>query len=356
MASYGDRESILRLAQPDVEFVAFMHHLLENLPKEGFPDMSNPDTARFFRQMEDKGRRDALPSLPVDESTMLIPMRDEYMNEVRIFKPKSISTSTARPLVVLVYGGGFITGDNNSATPFALPIATTLDAVVVNISYRMTPEYKFPTQANDVWDTLKWLAENASALGADTSAGFVLGGESAGGNVAAVGAIRAMKEALAAPLTGLWLSVPWLLNECPKGYEDIYLAREQNKDAPLINDDLLKMVTGMWHPDFASSDFSPFNSPNVVDGNHPPTYIQVCGMDPLRDDGLVYERVLSVRGVSTKVDVYPGVPHAHWAMSPYIKSSQKSMLDGIVGVGWLLGKDAPIAEIKESLGKLAADI
>lgn len=319
--------------------------------------MSDSKTARFYRKLADKARRDLLGSVPVDVSTIPIPMPDGHENEARIFKRQSDSIC-GKPLVVLVYGGGFITGDNNSATPFALPIANACDAVVVSISYRSTPEFKFPTQGNDVWDTVQWLAANATSLGADPSVGFILGGESAGGNVAAVAAVKAVHTSMSPPLTGLWLSVPWLLDAktTPRGYENVCLSREQNANTPLSTNDLIKMVEKMWCPDYSSPEFSPFNSLELVDSKHPSTYIQVCGMDPMRDDGLIYESLLSERGVKTKVDVYPGVPHAHWAMLPNLKSSQKSMVDAVIGVGWLLGKTAPMKEIKEALGGLASGV
>ncbi|KAL1301978.1 hypothetical protein AAFC00_002432 [Neodothiora populina] len=280
-------------------------------------------------------------------------MRDGFENEARIFKPQAAQQSAGRPLVVLVYGGGFITGDNNSPTPYAKPIAHLYDAIVVSISYRMTPEFKFPVQAHDVWDNLQWIAKNASRIGADPSAGFVLGGESAGGNVAAVAAAMAQTDRLELPLTGLWLSVPWLLNEAPKGYEEFYQAREQNANAAMINNEVLSMVKRMWCPDFASKNFSPFNNLDVIDDEHPTTYIQVCGLDPLRDDGLIYGRVLDERGVKTKFDLYPGVPHAHWAMFPSIEASKKGMVDAVINIGWLLGKQVEREDIHESLGKLA---
>lgn len=74
-------------------------------------------------------------------------------------------------------------------------------------------------------------------------------------------------------------------------------------------------------------------------GDLPPQYFQICGMDVLRDEALIYERVLREEcGVKTKVDVYPGLPHGWWGMFPQLRVSQKFAREADAGVGWLLGQ------------------
>jgi acetyl esterase/lipase len=69
----------------------------------------------------------------------------------------------------------------------------------------------------------------------------------------------------------------------------------------------------------------------------PPSYLQVCGADPLRDEALIYERVLrEEEGLATKVDVYPGLPHGFWSVFPTIESSKKFVEESVKGVQWLL--------------------
>lgn len=119
------------------------------------------------------------PAAPhVEESFQSITMRDGFESQIKVHKPTSKSGG---PLIVLVFGGGFVVGDNQQLTPYGRGFARAFDAVVVTTSYRLAPEHKFPTAPHDTEDTLLWIAKNAESLGADPSKGFILGGVSAGG-------------------------------------------------------------------------------------------------------------------------------------------------------------------------------
>jgi len=230
-------------------------------------------------------------------------------------------------------------------------VARIYGATAVTLSYRHAPEDKFPAAPNDTWDSVKWLAENASSIGADPSAGFILGGISAGGNLTAVVAQKALDEKLSPPLTGLWVCIPVLLNEqtVPEKYKHRWFSRKQNENSPIFNGAAIEAVDKYLGADESSPDWSPFNLKHAFAGT-PPTYIQVCGMDPLRDDGLIYEQMLRDHGVKTKLDVYPGLVHAHWSYLPQLEVSKKTVADTIVNFGWLLNIKPPsVDQIKASV-------
>lgn len=72
-------------------------------------------------------------------------------------------------------------------------------------------------------------------------------------------------------------------------------------------------------------------------GGLPPVYMQVCGMDPFRDEELIFERLLRTKhNIKTKVDVYPGLPHAFWTLFPKFPGAAKAAADAVDGMSWLL--------------------
>ena len=107
-----------------------------------------------------------------------IKLRDGFESKIKIHRPAGKSGG---PLLVLIYGGGFVVGDYQQLTPYGRGFARAFGATVVTISYRLAPEHKFPAAPHDVEDSLIWIAKNAQSLGADPAKGFVLGGISAGG-------------------------------------------------------------------------------------------------------------------------------------------------------------------------------
>ncbi len=242
------------------------------------------------------------PPPEIGESFIKIPMRDGFDSELKVFKPTHPPPASS-PLVILVFGGGFVTGSNVQMTGISRALCKIFRATVVNISYRLAPEHKFPTGVNDAWDSVQWVAANAPSLGADPSKGFVLGGVSAGGNISAVIAQKSLDEGMSPPLTGVWLSVPLLFpskESVPEKYRDQWFSREQNKDAPGLDQDALTAIEQHLEADKKSEWYSPYNAKTPHKGL-PPTYLQADGLDPLRDDVLVHEQVLREHGVQTKI-------------------------------------------------------
>jgi len=292
------------------------------------------------------------PAHDISESELQIPMRDGHSSTIKIRKPVS-PPKTGSPLIVIAFGGGWIAEDRHQMAQEARALVRLFDAVVVNISYRLAPEHKFPIGQQDAWNTLVWLAAHAGEIGADPTQGFVVGGTSAGAAAAAVCARQAQVEPLAYPLTGQWLNVPSLMDESqvPEKWKHLYLSMQHNKDAlvlPVSDLEIMAKQTG-W--DMALPWRSPLSSTHSFTGL-PKTYFQVDGMDCLRDDGLLYEELLKEGGVETKLDFYAGCPHAHTTFLPGTEVARKCLVDLVRGFGWMLGQDVSGEAAVRALGLL----
>lgn len=279
---------------------------------------------------------DAPPGVSIIE--VQYPRRDGTFGRAKVIQPTTMPEKGS-PLVMMIHGGGFCLGSPEGEEQTCRNLALALGATCIAVAYRLGPRYPFPYAPNDCWDALTWCAANAASWNADPALGFVVGGSSAGANLAAVLAHRARDESLSPPLTGQYLAIPLL---CPKGkmpekYRPYWLSHEQNEHAPILPSAAIDMFMGGYKPDDDDTvDFAIFNHPKGH-GGLPPTYFQIDGLDPLRDDGLVYERVLREEcGLKTKMDVYPGLPHGHWSFFPTLKASIKARKDQVDGLGWLL--------------------
>lgn len=201
----------------------------------------------------------------VKEEDITVPARDGHPIPVRIYKPTP-PPAGGSPLVVVYHGGGFALGGLENEELNCRNFAQKLECTCVNVDYRLAPEHPFPTAAEDCWDVTKWVrlceflaksctklifyqaAANASKLGADPSKGFIVGGASAGGNLAAVISHLARDEKLSPPITGVSLLIPALidhtLKEFPGEYKHEIISYEQNANAPILGMASIEMFMG----------------------------------------------------------------------------------------------------------------
>ncbi|KAL5344108.1 Alpha/Beta hydrolase protein [Aspergillus crustosus] len=357
MGDYGSSDPVkgqlFSLDQADPEFAAAFADSQQ--ASGGFFTSAPLGELRIQHTALEKQSYEITSTLGTKESVGKIRMRDGYDSEIRIFRPSSLPDNGG-PLIVLIFGGGYLVGTNMQLVPFARSLSALYNATAITVSYRLAPEYPFPTAPEDIWDSLKWIAQHATLLGADPSKGFILGGVSAGGHLTTLTAQRAVKEKLSPPLTGIWASVPvttLTADSLPEKYRADWVSRVENANAPILNVADINEAEVHYKPDVLSDNFTPYAHRDLAP-YLPPAYIQVVGMDPLRDDGLVYERYLKDNGVKTRLDFYPGVPHCHYAFHPELESSKKFRRDVALGVGWLLGEEVNekrvIEVAREALG------
>lgn len=315
-------------------------------------DLSDASLMRAGMAAMEKGTNADLAPLPAEEEFYhAIPMRDGFNSTLKILKPAA--EKDPGPLVVLVFGGGFVGGTVDQLTKTARALRTLFGATVVSISYRLAPEWKFPYAQHDTEDSMKWIAAHATdeLLVSDPQKGFLMGGVSAGGALTAAFSRIFQDSPLAFPLTGQWLCIPSVMDPpiVPEKYRSYHISSEQFASGAFFSRETREWLHKLVQHDIHSPLRYAINSTSPLEGQ-PKTYFQVDGMDPLRDDGLIYEEMLKEAGVPTKINVYPGCPHGHFAAFPSLKVSKEADVDTVVGFGWLLGREIARDDAAKALG------
>lgn len=111
---------------------------------------------------------------------------------------------------------------------------------------------------------------------------------------------------------------------------------DQNANAPIMNRSMQRSIRNFADYVWDSPLMTPFNFKHHR--NVPPTLIQVTGLDPWRDSGIIYAEDLGKDGVPVKMDAYPGLPHCWWQTFPQLKASQKWLKATVEGIQWLLDR------------------
>ncbi|KAJ4117526.1 hypothetical protein NW768_010889 [Fusarium equiseti] len=334
------KEERLRFADIDPE-------LSEYLKTTPIPQLDTSDAAKTIANLRwyMQSQHSQHPDKDVLERDIYYPNRQGHILRAHVYEPVARS-NTPEPLVVYIHGGGWTIGSPEDAERSCRDIVRNLGIICVAPSYRQGPEDPFPAGINDIWDGVQWISSHAeSELGVSLTKGFIIGGSSAGGNMAAVASHLARDEKLNPAITGVFLLAPMILppearEGLPEKYREMYISRTQSEcmDDPILTPALDKIFRESAAGDTSSPLFVPFIWPT---GHHdlPKTYFQVCGMDILRDEDLIYEQVLREDNeIGTRLDIYPGMPHTFWGSFSHLAQGKKAAVDLIDGIRWLLEK------------------
>ncbi|KAK6995828.1 Esterase/lipase/thioesterase [Favolaschia claudopus] len=284
-----------------------------------------------------KGRLPAESTYKVEDHPVAVDGAEITIRAIIPTPTSDEGTDFEFPLMFFIHGGGWCVGDL-SMDDFDLRIlSVNCRVVVVSVDYRLAPEHPFPIPVEDSYTAMKWTVDNAHSLHASPDKGFLTCGVSAGGNLAAVVTQRSVKDPFFAEhkITGSILQIPVTINPRapPAAYASELLSYEQNANAPILTRAAMEVFADCYAAPPTSPDFSPLLGDLT---GLPHTQIGICGLDPLRDEGLLYERLLREHGVTTRLHVYPGVPHGFPSMFPLTKMGRKWEVDWHDGVKWLL--------------------
>ena len=222
---------------------------------------------------------------------------------IRVYRPDAPG-----PLPVLVYahGGGFVFCDVDSHDGLCRSLANLIPAVVVSVDYRLAPEHAWPTAAEDVYAVTSWVADHAADLGGDP-ARVVVGGDSAGGNLAAVTAVMA-RDRGGPDLAAQLLLYPVIAADFDTESYRLFGSGFYNPRTAL------QWYWDQYVPEAADRGH-PYAAPlNAALTGLPPAVIVLAGHDPLRDEGIAYADALATAGVTTVRCPFEGGIHGFMTM------------------------------------------
>ncbi len=204
------------------------------------------------------------------------------------------------PALLYLHGGGFVIGSLDTHDSLCRQLALRSGAAVVALHYRLAPEHRFPTAADDAWAALQWLKANAASLGVDGTR-LAVGGDSAGGTLAAVCALQARDA-------GLPLALQLLVTPGTSAHGDT-ASRRLFGNGFLLDAATIEWFFGHYvdHRHRAHWRFAPLQH-DTLEGVAPACVI-LAECDPLCDEGLAYADRLRAAGVPVSLELYRGLTH-----------------------------------------------
>lgn len=257
-----------------------------------------------------------------------IPARDGHALPARLYAPHD----AALPVLLYFHGGGYTVGSIATHDVVCRELSRLAGCAVVSVDYRLAPEHRFPAAVHDAWDATQWLAQQAGEVGLDGRR-LAVGGDSAGGTLAAVCAVMARDAGLPLALQLLFYPGTASGREAPSHerygrdlvldqehidwFFDQYIPRERRSDwrfAPLLADDLEGVA---------------------------PAWIGLAEYDPVIDDGLAYADKLRASHVAVDLEIYRGVTHEFIKMGRAVREARQAHADAARAVARALEAPHP---------------
>jgi acetyl esterase len=310
------------------------------------PVTLDPDAAAVFKAFQEAGR-------PPYETVSPAEARELYLKGRFVSNPEPPELASVEPLtipspagsiparvytptrlrkagglapgLVFFHGGGWVIGDLDSHDVVCRKLADEGELMVVSVDYRLAPEHKFPAAVDDAIASTKWIAENAKQFGIDASR-LMVGGDSAGGNLAAVVAISA-RDGNGPDIAGQLLIYPAI------DFAMTHPSHKEPETSILLTHSVIRWFSDHYlngAADVHDWRASPARAKTLI--GLPPAYVLTAGADPLRDEGDEYARRLKEAGVAVTHRTFPGQFHGFFTMGKLLQ--QANVAAGEIGV-WL---------------------
>jgi acetyl esterase len=291
---------------------------LDLVEKRGLPPthkLSVVDARQFYR---DRRGFTQPPAPDVADVRGLEALGPHGAIPLRLFRALGTQPSEILPVLVYFHGGGWTIGDLDTHDTLCRELCNQTRCAVVSVDYRMGPEHRFPAAVDDCIAATRWVFDHAYEFNID-GARMAVGGDSAGGNLAAVVSIDA-RDQHGPPIVFQLL---------------IYPATDQHRNAPshtengqgyLLTTDTMDYFAANYMDSkahYADWRASPLLHPNL--GSLPPAVIITAGFDPLRDEGAEYAKRLTEAGNRTSYVNFPRQIHGFISMGRILDESHTAV-------------------------------
>jgi len=263
--------------------------LLDFIEARGIPPthtLSPAEARAFYRERRTTTQPEAPPVAEVRELNADGP---HGTIPVRLYRPLGSTPGAALPVLVYFHGGGWVIGDLDTHDVLCRSLANGAGCAVVSVDYRMGPEHRFPAAVDDVLAATRWVRREAASLGLDAGR-LAVGGDSAGGNLAAVAAIAA-RDAGDLPIAFQLLIYP--ATDMRRGHP----SHQANGQGYLLTRDTMAYFHDHYIDDpLHDLDWRASPLLHADLSRLPPALVLTAGYDPLRDEGMAYAEALTAAG------------------------------------------------------------
>ena len=287
----------------------------------------HPQVASLVTLMQSRGGKGFAESDPIEARIARAEtnyVSNEHVHEIRDIDAAGVPVRLYRPsadkdlgLLVYFHGGGWVLGSIDSHDATCRSIANASGCAVLSVDYRLAPEDPFPAGLEDSLKATAWAAANADSLGIDATR-IAVGGDSAGGNLAAV-----VAQLQPVPIAFQLLIYP--VTDCRMGTASYV----ENSEGPFLRAIDMDAFINIYL-DGKTSTGDPRVSPICADpavlASCPPAIVITAEHDPLRDEGEEYGRALIAAGVHTSIVRYFGMIHGFVGMAPWVNDGKHAIV------------------------------
>jgi acetyl esterase len=294
--------------------------LIAEAGRPPFEQLSVPEARDAYRNSRKALQPDPIEIAEVRNLTMPGPAGEIPL---RLYRGEPAAAGKPQPVLVFFHGGGWVIGDLESHDTICRELAHRARITVISVDYRLAPEHRFPAAVEDAIAATQWVSDHADELGVDVDR-LAVGGDSAGGNLAAVVALNARdtngaairKQVLVYPVTDFDINT--------KSYQEM-------SDNPPVRRDTMVWFMDHYVPDL--SERTDWRAAPLRATDHaglPPAFVLTAGYDPLCDEGRAYAKALEAARTPCRYICYEGQIHGFLNMGR-VNTQTSEALDEIAG-------------------------